>query len=677
VLLLVFTGVIYGSEIKGTVVSLEKGDPVMGARISFADTDFVTFSDEKGSFVIKNLRLNGNKAILTVEAKGFITTTQPVEPGNLQALTVKMPEDRLLKYNIIVSATKTSHTVGDVPVESKVVTAEEIKEKNITNIQDVFAYLGGVQVSRGDNGWVRGAVRIQGMEDSHTLVLVNGQEYKGGIGGLDISTLNVNAIERIEVVKGPSSVLYGSDAIGGVINVITKSPLLNRNSLHMSAGFGSDNKQDLQLNGNYNRGNLGFRINVNRKHQDGLVSETDENVTDTIIGGEFVYKPNKHNQFNIISSFEHSKQEKADQWSNRYSFAGNWEWNNRMGSLLKVRASFFRDNYENSEEGRLWNRDFSEMEVTGSRLLFKNNLFTGGYRLRYERQDDPSKTFLSDQFMHSLYLQDEIELTSLTVVLGGRVDFHKEWGSQFTPKVNVMVSPFPNWKIRASAGRAFKAPSLQRLYAPPWIMGKSTLVLPNPDLKPEESVGYQLGLEWSPTKNVNVKGSFFLNNLNNKIANIIDRTKNPREMVYYNIEEMRSKGFELSLETYLGFGFKLLASHTYVDSENLTDDEPILLTPDHSSVLGLHWASRDYKYRVALDGRYIGHRFDSVSVGKMKYETVTLDPYFTLDLSVTAKVFEGLSLFLRLDNITGHDDIYDEYWLDGIKVFSGLSYRFD
>ena len=146
----------------------------------------------------------------------FIPVAQAQDKGS-EPLAVELEKT-------VVTATKTEHTLGDVPVAAEVITKEEIKAKNIKTVQDALIHLTGIKIRKSCGSWGnKGNVQMQGLDAKHTLILVDGQRYYGGHGAVDIHSISIEMIERIEVIKGPASALYGSDAIGGVVNIITRS----------------------------------------------------------------------------------------------------------------------------------------------------------------------------------------------------------------------------------------------------------------------------------------------------------------------------------------------------------------------------------------------------------------------------------------------------------------------
>ncbi|MDH4318669.1 MAG: TonB-dependent receptor plug domain-containing protein, partial [Desulfobulbaceae bacterium] len=139
---------------------------------------------------------------------------------------------------VVVTGTKTSHTLEDTPVTTQVVTQEEIERSGATTAGDVLSWVPGVYVK--SNGFARQAVNIEGLPDNYTLVLIDGQRQTGRhANAIDLSNIPTEMIQRIEVIKGPASVLYGSDAVAGVVNIITKKAP-EKSYISGSASYGLD-----------------------------------------------------------------------------------------------------------------------------------------------------------------------------------------------------------------------------------------------------------------------------------------------------------------------------------------------------------------------------------------------------------------------------------------------------
>lgn len=666
----------YGEIIRGKIFDKKSNDPVVNATVKLKKTFHKSFSKKDGGFFIDGIKPGSYEIV--VKRSGFIPQTMKitVEEGKELTLDFPMLEDRLFQHEVIVSATKTNHTVGDVPVSAQVVTGGEIEKRAITNIQDLFTDIPGINIRRDPNSWGRrGTISIQGLDPQHTLVLVNGQKYVGGLGGTDVSAIPVNLIEKVEVVKGPSSVLYGSDAMGGVVNIITKSPFDTRSSLSGGYSYGSDDNRALTISGNYNMQKLAAGFNFTNKHADGYREGMDD-VDEYALGGNLSYKFNPFLKMGLETNYQKQefKNEKRDQ--KRFKIASDIKWSNNEGSALSLRTSYFR--YRNErKEGKTsdWKDHTLELELTGSHLLFDNHLITGGYRVNYDKRDDAGKKFEADQTMHSFYLQDEISAGKFTFVPGVRLDKHDRWGSEFNPKLNVMFKATDDLKFRASVGRAFRAPTLVSLYAPEWKMGRSTIVNSNPDLKPETSMGYQLGMEVNLSATVQTGVSVFKNDIENLITTVSEVISGKmKRMTYENVAEAMTRGLEVFVKAGITKDLMLNGSWTWLKGEDKTKDKPLYNRPKHHIVTGLTFDIPSADLNISFNSRYVGKRLAVKSISMRKKIDVELDPYVTADLAISKRLFDVCRAWIRVDNIFDKKDVMDEYTFDGIKVYGGIEF---
>jgi len=208
---------------------------------------------------------------------------------------------------IVVSATKTEHTLGDVPVEVSVITKEEIKDKNIKTVQDALKYLTGIKINKNCGSWGdKGKVEMLGLDSKHILILVDGQRILGGhAASVDLQQIPIEAVERIEVVKGPASALYGSDAIGGVINIITKSAP-EKPSVSLSASFGKRGTQIYELSGGFKKGKFGSFFNYTYRKSKGIEEELDK-YWENIFQGSLEYEFTPRYKFTLKPYYSEHK----------------------------------------------------------------------------------------------------------------------------------------------------------------------------------------------------------------------------------------------------------------------------------------------------------------------------------------------------------------------------------
>lgn len=583
---------------------------------------------------------------------------------------------------VVVTATKTKHTLRDVPAEAEVITEKEIKARNIKTVQEALEYLTGVKVDKTCGSWGnKGNVEMLGLGPQHTLILVDGQRVLGGMNAVDLQQISTEMVERIEVVKGPASALYGSDAMGGVINIITKGAP-KKPMASASTSFGSRGRQIHEVTAGTKKGKLGIFTDYTYRKSNGIHKEWDQ-YWEHIFHGSLQYDFTPNSKLTLKPYYSFHKMREHDRRQERFGLNSIWDWKPDELSKLRLRGSYFYYRHKSNPMyfGPLfpphishWTNHSYESEIDYSRLLFDRHTLTTGYEFWREDQDDKGKDFNKDQTIHSFFIQDEINLKPFTFVLGTRIDHHDKWGTQFNPKASLLYKVTDNFKLRGSIGRAFRGPTLVKLYADNWRMGPY-LVHANPDLKPEKSIGYQLDAEYVFSRKLLVKLSLFRND----VKDLIDyRTvrhfypwhapKFPWDMYWENVDKAKTQGIELNLVSQIMDNLNANLGYTYLDTENKKTNKELTYRPRHKLTLMLNYKVPEIGLNVDLEGKYMGKRYDS--------DYNRLGGYTVFNLALTKDIGKHAQLFARADNILGRKNIPDEYDIDGTEFLGGLRVKF-
>jgi outer membrane receptor for ferrienterochelin and colicin len=575
--------------------------------------------------------------------------------------------DSLKLDQVIISATKTEHTLGDVPVAAEVITREEIEQKQIRTLQEALQYLPGVKVNQTSGGWGdKGKVEMQGLDERHTLILVDGQRFLGGHGdAVDLQSIPLDMVERIEVVKGPASSLYGSDAMGGVVNIITKSTAV-KPTFSVSTTFGDRETRIHEATGGFKKGAFGGLFGYTYRESDGVEKETDH-YREHILQGTLGYRFSPDSKITVKPYYSEHKMTYEGRMQKRAGVNSAWEWSPNEVSKLNLRGSFFSYEHYTADRSSDWDTDAYEGEISYNRLLFDRHLLTGGYQYFGEDIVDKGKAYKGDQNLHSFYAQDEITLNPFIVVLGTRVDHHDRWGTEVTPKASILYTVTRDLKVRGSVGTAFKGPSLAKLYGDGWRMGPY-LVHANPDLKPESSVGYQLGIEYAFIKRFLGKLSFFRNDIEDLIDYRVAKIGTQRHMYWENIDKALTEGVEVSLTGKLAKDLTARVAYTFLHTQDRDLKKDLTYKPKHKAVLELNRSFPGIGLNVNVAGEYVGRRYNS--------DYRKLGGYTICNIAVTQNMGKHLQVFGRADNVFGKKGIEDEYDIDGTRFIAGVKATF-
>jgi outer membrane receptor for ferrienterochelin and colicin len=450
-------------------------------------------------------------------------------------------------------------------IETEWVGAAEIDALPARDAADVVSFLAGINTRQRIQGQ-EAAVSIEGMPVEYTEILVDGQRFSGEIGGAgDLGDFSLENVERIEVLRGAQGARYGSDAAGGVINIVTRDA--------PEAGYrvgaqGEGGSYDQGLGGGTAAGRLGpLGLSLSGEFQtiDGFDAPDDPDVVLARAGGEdsrsrehFLYgkwdAPLGRGfslRGNGLWRVEHDDLAFDDAQSERRSNLTdtNWRSNTGLDWSSGERTHFASDlTYYAVETDSEVGREFQlyEHEI-GADLYTDHELETGpihhllrgGADLDWQRLDlnegelgvETDNALLTDRnrdegfFAPSVFVQTESELAEwLTLVLGVRGQFHSEFDAKALPQVGVLVRPLEALRLRASWGLNYRTPSLRDLYQPPTAqLGGAYFLAGNEDLEPESSMSVRAGFEWSPAEWMTLATTGFYNDIDDYIRSQFDQ----------------------------------------------------------------------------------------------------------------------------------------------------------
>jgi outer membrane receptor for ferrienterochelin and colicin len=594
---------------------------------------------------------------------------------------------------VVVSASRTEQRLSDTPRPTYVITAEEIAARQPQNIQVLLREVPGLQVVERTGSWGGGgSVRLMGLDAHHTLVLVDGQRFIGGNDVVDIASIPVEAIERIEVVKGPGSALYGSDALGGVVQIFTKRAK-EGTALRAGVAAGSSNRFRGHVGADYGTENSGIRMDYTHRKDDGITQPKDESRWEAF-SATLHHKPSDTLQLSLTPLFTRQvstddSQKKSGQTviqeriQERSAINARADFSPSPLTRMHTRASYIAHDHRR-EDGSLEQLAQSMEFEAGVSGIFSLHTLSAGYAYLGEKVEDkathiPAKEKThsipgnsADQQTHSLYLQDEMDFGRTLLTLGGRVSHHEDWDTEFNPQAGLVFRAKDTLHLRASVGTVFAAPSLQKRYAEMPRNKRQFIVQPNADLKPEKSLSWQAGLDWEATSSLLFRASFFRNEIEDLIVTVpVDYTQNPKLETYANIGEALTQGVEWSLSWRAFQGFRATLSHSYTETEDKSTGKRLLERPEHRAGLDLdyHLSRPDLRFR--LTGSWIGER-DMMDGNKRK----TLSDYGTLDLAVTWQASPQMEVFTRIENLTDEKAKEDEWRLDGVAWMAGMKFTF-
>ena len=557
---------------------------------------------------------------------------------------------------MVVTATKTNHVIGDVPIGTTVITSEELEEKDVHDLADAMRMIPGLyQYSSG--------VKIYGLDISHTSLLIDGQKQYKCPGRMPIlDRYPTEMIEGIEIKKGASGVLSGGETSGGVIHLITKSAP-DKPTFSISTGFGSNGKQVHYIGGGDKIEKFGYRLDfINNKYH-GIDPDNDSYTYDDFWGSlEYEFTP----KLKTVLKPSYYNQDSPSWKQRKYSLNSITEWYPDDVSKVYFRGSMLRLIWTESDV-RL---NTYEAESYYNRMLFKNNFATIGYHYQGDFADNFT-TEMNDQYTNSVYFQDEMDFNPVTLLVGARWVDHSWWGSDIFPQAGLLYRITGNLKWRASVEKGFRSAkgplSFQGLK---FFQGK--WMRSDPDLAPELSWSYQTGLEYQINNRILTTLSLFMNELTDTIE--ITRTSETYNgnTVYMvtNTSDAQTKGGELNIIVQFTDNLSGNLGYYYLDSENKATDKELTYDPHHMADFTLNYKNRPLGLGINLQGGYVGERYSD------KANAVKLDSYFLLNVKITKAFTEKFKTFIEVTNALDKEYTENNDEMPGIEVFGGIILKF-
>jgi vitamin B12 transporter len=599
-----------------------------------------------------------------------------------------------LRHDIVVTATRLETPEKKIGSSLTVVSGDELVRTGKAFVLDALEAALGLSTVRNGGPGATASVSVRGANSEHTLFLLDGLELNDPINpsrSYDVSHLPLSQVERIEILRGPQGLLYGSDALGGVINIITRA---GRGRPRLALASSTDTLRsvaaDLSLAGSGKKTDYSFALFHERTAGVSAASAfyagntEKDGYRDLSLAARFGYAPRPASSLTFTVRAAKARTELddfggpgGDDPNNVQDYgsllvrgqyrglspSGRWE---RTVSLSWLGARRDNDNPVDALHPAESDRSFYRSGI--AKLDWQNNLFlhpantlTAGLELENEtgRSD-----YVSDgAYGHSesifpsaragsagVYLLDHWELRDrLFVTAGARADLHSRAGTAVTFRVApAYLIAATRTRLKATLGSGFKSPSLYQLFAPTTSFGP----VGNPLLRPERALGWDAGVEQELAAG---RVLLALTWFENSFRDLVDFDF---AAGYVNIGRARTKGLEASAEARLAGGARLAASYTRLSARDIGAGTELLRRPrdKFSAEAGLHLFGR---FDLAAHALWVGRRLDR-DFSVYPYPTVPLPGYVLLDAVLTTPVGPHFELFARVDNLL--DVRYETVW---------------
>jgi outer membrane receptor for ferrienterochelin and colicins len=623
---------------------------------------------------------------------------------SLAALLAASDEGEL-SPTVVVTASRGPEDARSAVVATEVIDRAEIEASGARDAAELLEERSGLQLQRSFRGtelWLRG------LDASYVLFLLDGERIPGRTGGaLDLSRFGVEGIERIEIVRGPSSALYGSEAIGGVVNILPRE---------------SDRDFEADVLASYGLGNLvdvtgrvaarpdprlRFDLYAGLHYADAFRRDEGESTTGSSrlqgsAGGSLDYRPDRTHRLRARVDYTQLTLQGVDTGAGRALFDRTQVQEQLFTSLehrlegqgglaLRTRLTYsqFREQMLLDQRGGAQlDRYEDHREHLGqlSSILrvrpHDAHVVTVGFEQIFQLLESERLVSSGQRGRLALFAQDEwIVLdegaTSLTVVPGLRLDLDSQFGDQLSPKLAVRFDPTRELVLRASYGRGFRAPSFQQLLLRFENPSAGYLVRGNPSLGAESSHGVDVGVEWEPDRALALSASFFRNDLEDMIAIVtIDDPAFPGTLFSYaNIASAWTMGLESSARLRVDELLTVSAGYTLTETWDGEQARQLEGRARHRLTLSARFAYEPWELELVARAAVLLDRVFYVDPdGDGIDEAVAGDPLAQVDLRVAKRFTRHLELFVGIDNLLDAGDAFT--LLRPFTVYGGARGRY-
>lgn len=610
-------------------------------------------------------------------------------------------EDNADVEEIVVTATRIETPAREVASSVTVISGAKIEKTQESLVLDVLKNAPSIDVARTGGPGGTTSVFIRGAKSEHTLVLIDGIEMNNPISTgrtFNFANLTTDNIERIEIIRGPQSTLYGSDAMGGVINIITKKGTGGPHiSISAEAGSFDTYRENAALSG---AGALfNYSLSLSREDAVGFsaANEKDGNTErdgyqNTTVSTRLGFTPTDELGVDFVLRYTDSRADIDNAGGAGGDDPNNTDENKQLFLRTVARINLFdgfwvqrfgfslSDQDEENNNGKdpshpsdltesTFNSNIVKFDWQHDLYLHKTNTVTAGFE--YEEEEGESRFHSESAFgpftsdfdnkkarTRGVYLQDQIKLfDSLFTTLGVRTDYHSKFGSETTyHAATAYILKGTGTKVRGTFGTGFKAPSLFQLFSQ----------YGDVNLTPEKSTGWDIGLEQTLlNKKAAIEATYFRNDFDD----LIDFDSSTS--TYKNISKAWTRGVELSASLRPVDVLTLSANYTYTDTEDKTTGAELLRRA--SNKFGFDLSYRFLKKgNVNLGVKFTGER-DDLDFSTFPATTVRLGSYTLVNLAASYDISKHVRLHGRIENLLDED--YEEvlgFGAAGISAFAGV-----
>ncbi|MFA5156401.1 MAG: TonB-dependent receptor [Candidatus Omnitrophota bacterium] len=583
---------------------------------------------------------------------------------------------------IVVTPSKIEEYCGDTACSVDVVTAKEIEYSGAKDVAAALTGLTSVDISDyGGVGELK-SIRMRGSTAEQVLVTVDGRPVNNPRSGqVDLSTIPLDNIERIEVVHGPASSLYGSQAMGGTVNIITKQPPIKGFETSVSSSFGTFRTYTDRLLHGGRVGGFGYLFSGGYLSSQGFRDNSKVNSKDA--NAKFEYRLNDSSTLRLGSGFYRNKSglpgavsspdtdDKQLALTNYLDLAWNFKPDNLTGFSARIYRNYDRLEFIENSAGSIFDsanaKNIHSTVARGLELQFNRKLFDfyqliGG--LNYVGNYNDSTSSAKHKYnVKAAYMENQWDVTSkFKLNFSARVDDYSNFGAQFSPSLSAVYKISENIKLHGLVARSFRAPTFNDLYWPDegWSKG-------NPNLRPEKGTTGEVGIDVKPCEYFS-SGVTYYRSVYKQLINWAADDNGVWSPT--NIGSALIDGVEFSNTFYLLDNLELGLNYTYMRAIDDKTRKYLIYQPKNKADLLLRY--KGFKGVVfEFKGQFTDKRFHNAA------NSISVKRFFVFGLGLSKKFSKGVTCFGSVDNLSARRyQVIRDYPMPGFSATGGLKLEF-
>lgn len=723
IILLLLTTALHAQQVivQGTVLDADTQEPLPFASVQLTSSGKGTTTDPTGNFRLHLTAEEAQNASLTISFIGYTTLVQPLNLKQNRYSIRLRPDATTLPEITVVSGTLKEILKVNSTIPVDIYTPALFRKNPTPNIFESLVMVNGVQPQLNCSVCNTGDIHINGMEGPYTMILIDGIPIVSSLSTVyGLAGIPNSMVKRMEIIKGPASTLYGSEAVAGIINIITKEPSLSPR-VNIDVQGTSVGEINTDLSSKWTAGKLTALLGVNYFLYNNPLDINRDNFTD-------VTQQNRISVFNkwLVNRKKNRQASLAVRYVYEDRWGGELQWNKSLRgsnqvygeSIYTNRAELighyqlplpqkvyldYSYNYHLQDSYYGISKYLAEQQVAFAQLRWDakvglHDLLVGvPFRFTYYNDNTPGTGSPRQTFLPGLFIQDEFEVArKITFLTGIRYDHHNVHGNIFSPRLAVKYTPAGYHTFRVSGGNGFRVVNLfTEDHAA--LSGSREVVIKN-ELNPEQS--WNINFNYTTILRhasgyVNLDGSVFYTRFTNKIVG--DFLTHPDQIIYDNLNGYAiSKGVTLNIDVALTNGLKFIAGTTLMDVYQKQRDSlegqqkiPQLFAPFFSGTWALSYAAVKSGLTLDFTGRVTGPMYLPVVPDDFRPEK---SPWFgTLNIQLTKAFTCGIEVYGGIKNLLNFipedpvynwqqpfsesfDTSYNYAPVQGIKAFLGIRY---